>query len=632
MRNPKNRVFSAHWTRLITLTTLVWAATALGGCTDDPETEINQAPVLTLDVGSQESYVIGEVIQIRASADDPDGDPLSFSVDELPERAELQTFPNSAQMTWDPISSDVTEGGVRKIVFVVEDDRGGRSERVVNLTILAGNGTPAFVSPSSKLFDPSGGQALTIDVEVRDDDSSDVELTMPAETAPEGANFEQIEQKTGRFTWTPASDQLDQRVHTVTFVANDHQGDPVTQKVTIILQSSDPDNPGPGDGPTPSPGSTCDEEQLITHAAPSAQRGVEDYELVAYLSEAGTQKYDEGIVFWTTTNPMKYDVDLNSIEMKVDPGRMRAGIPNLLLNEGESETIYYTICAVDSTADVDDDDAFVCAPVSYYYSFNAYSPDSNICFDDAASGESFAEATEVSPVAWENYLTCENASDFHKVSVEAGGLAEIYITYSLTEDPDAQTPHHPMEVTVYDEAQNPQPDLATVSECSGIAYIALEAPESAPQTWYIEVAPDGDDEMPYQMTAFHTEPEEPVDTCEDDDEFGPDNRSPEDAPLIEAGEYNGLVVCGGENEDQADWYTNILGVDDVVYLVLTVEEGADLEDIFLGVYNSSGGLKGVAEQSGNTLELLYEATEEDFYYYIVEAPAETHYSLDVLTE
>lgn len=625
MRSPDQRHLSTHSLRGVWGALILGAAIALTAC-GDTETEVNQAPTLTLDVGAQESYVIGDLIQIRASAEDPDSDPLTFSVQGLPERAELQTFPNSALMSWDPIASDVTGGEGKKLVFVVEDDRGGRSERVVHLNILAGNGTPSFASPSSKLFNPRSGQALTFEVKVRDDDSAQVFLSMPAETAPEGATFEQTDAKVGTFTWTPTVAQISQRVHSATFVAEDNQGAPVKQKVTIILQSSTGGDPGNNDPTSPTPGgSTCDDTQLITHAAPSAQRTVDDYELEAYLSPEGAQKYDQGMLFWSTINPMQYEVDMESIDMKVGAGLMRAGIPNLLLQEGEYEIVYYTICAFDSTADANADDTFVCAPANHYYSFVAHSPDTNYCADDSTSGTSFANAAEVSGTEWVDYLTCAGADDYHKVTVPAGELAEVYMTYSLTGAAGTQTLTHPMDITVYDEDQNPV-ELAEVSECSGIAYMLMQAPPTQASTWYIKVSPSGDSQTPYQLTAFHSEPDiEPPPVCEDDDTFGSTNRSTSDAPFIDDGEYTGLTVCGGESS--ADWYTNILAVGDQLFAELAVEQGADVSDIYFAAYGSTGGLRGVGAVEGDKLILELEATAEDFYYYIVEAPSETRYTL-----
>lgn len=608
---------------------LVCALLAVG-CAD-AQTEVNQAPVLTLDIGTQAEFVVGDLIQIRANADDADGDPLTFSVEGLPERATLQTFPNSALMNWDPIASDVTTSEGRKLVFVVKDTRGGRAERVVNLRILAGNGTPVFESPSSKLFNARSGQTLVFEIKVRDDDSNEVHLSMPADTAPEGATFEQTDQKVGTFSWAPSDAQLAQRVHSATFVAEDNQGAPVQQKVTFILQSAPGDNPGDDPNP-PTPGASCDVEQVITHAAPGAQRTVDDYELEAYLSPAGAQKYDTGFVFWSTVNPMQYEVDMESVEMKVGQGLMRAGIPNLLLAAGESETIYYSICALDSTVDINEEGAFICSPASIYYSFVAYSPDSNFCADDDTSGTTFSSATEVSALYWEDHRTCADAPDFHKVSVSAGELAEVFVAYSLTGSPGSPALTHPMDVAVYDQDMNLIEEAALRTECSGLNYILLEAGASA-TTWYIKVTPRAGAQMPYQITAFHSEEpdeEDPVEpACEDDDTFGAINRSPEEAALVDDGEYTGLTVCGGESA--ADWYTNILGVGDSVYVELEVEQGAQLSDIYFAAYTSSGGLKAVGQPEFGSSIIEFEANVEDLYYYIVEAPSETRYTLFFMT-
>jgi hypothetical protein len=625
MRNPKLRP-GAACERLHRSTTSIPAALILAimllaapltGCGAEQKTE-NQPPTLALDVGAQENYVVGDMVRIRASAEDPDGDALSFEVVGIPTRAELQTFPNSALLSWDPIASDVTADELLRLIFVVEDGRGGRAERVVNLEIAPGNGTPEFLSPSSKLFDPSGGQALEFDVEVRDDDSNQVILTMPTATAPEGAEFEQVGPKSAHFSWTPTAEQLGRRVHSVIFVADDDQGAPVEQEVTIILQNSGGDDPAPAPAPT----STCEADQPIAHAAPGPQRALADYELQAHLSSDAAQKYDTGFVFWSTDDPMNREVEFGSVEMKVDGALMRAAIPNLLLAPGESETIYYTICAMDSTASADDPEGFICAPPAYYYSFVAYSPDSAICADDSNAGANFADAAPVPDDHWGAYLTCPGSSDFHTVTVPAGGLAEIYLLYSRTQNAVQDPMSRNLEVTVYDDAHKER-DLAQFSECEGIAYIALDAPQSTSKTWYIEVGPGDAGGVPYQMGAIISGP-----ACVDDDLFGAQNHDPANAAPISTGTYGDLTLC----PDQPDLYFRAAQADSLILAELIVEEGPAIEDVYLVVYDSQGEYVDEAVVDGNRLTLDFVAPQTDTYLYRVISPAQTRYTLTFVDE
>lgn len=609
------------------------ALSLLVGCGDDGESG-NKPPLLTLDVGATASYTVGEVIQIRASAEDPDGDSLEFSVVDLPERAELHTYSNSALMTWDPIASDVTGEEPLRLVFVVEDGRGGRAERVVNLTISASNAGPVFSTPSSRLFDPAKTQTLKFEVKVRADAAREVGLSMPDEGAPEGAQFEQTGPKTGEFSWTPDADQRERRVHAVSFIADDHENPAVTQKVTIILQRSN-DDPGGGPSPSPSPGDgdLCDADRPITHGSPGPQRTLEDYELRAHLSESAAERYDAGYIFWSTVDPMNYEVEFEAVEMKVGRGLMRGGIPNQLLLGQESQTIYYTICALDTEADLSDEDAFICAPADYYYSFVAYPPDTAQCasdLGDGSAGGSFSGAAQISDLAWETHSSC-GGKTYHQISVPAGELAEVYLLYSFEEVSESGETTNPLKVRVFDGAQTPREVERVELDCEGLIYLEMPGATGSAQDWYIEVESQNGAELPYQITAFTSDdPQDPdpPGSCVDDDLFGDQNRDAESAEELWSDTFEELTVCA----DQSDWYYAWIDQGDSVFLELAVDDGPSLNDIFLSVYNLSGEWVDEALVEGDKLELIFTAPEGSFYYFEVYSAQDAQYQLGFLSE
>lgn len=564
------------------------------------DTAPNEAPTLTLDVGSQETYVVGEdVVQIQATAKDPEGGAVHFEVVNRPARAELQTFSNSALFTWDPITSDVTNGEPLRLIFVAKDDAGKRAERVVNLTILPGNGTPKFLTASSKLYDPNSDHPLEFDVEVRDDDSQQVTLTMPADQAPAGAHFEQSGPKTGTFRWDPSVQQQSQRVHSASFVADDGESDPVELKVTIILQRS-------GGGTTdPDPTQTCDADQAIVHTPLGAQRTLDDYEVVAQFSSSAAAKYDKAYLFWATGDAMNTDVDYESAEMKIDGAELHGGIPNLLLSAGESETVYYSICAMDEDAAEGAEDAFICEPGSYDYSFNAYSPDEASCIDDAGAGADFASATTIPDDLWGTHNTCSGSSDFHKITVAAGETVELYTLFSFGQD---------LDIKVYDDAQK-QRDLVSWSDCYGIAYIPLEAPESGQKTWYVEVS--GDD-TPYQITAYRSQ--SGSNTCGDED-LEPNDTAADATLVFDAHkEISGASIC---TEDDVDIYAFDMLVGDEIQADLTFTHADGDLDASLYAPSQSDNVTmdnfGVADawSTDDNEQLVHTAGESGIYYLLV---------------
>ncbi|QDG51504.1 hypothetical protein FIV42_12335 [Persicimonas caeni] len=561
----------------------------------------NEAPSLTLSVGSEETYVVGEdVVQIQVTAKDPEGGNVSFDVINRPSRAEFQTFASSALFSWDPITSDVTEDEPLRLIFVATDSQGASTERVVNLTIHAGNGTPRFLTASSKLYDPNSNKPLEFEVEVRDDDSRDVDLQMPADKAPAGASFEQTGPKIGTFTWSPSVQQRDKRVHSVTFVADDRQTEPVTLKVSIILQ-----NGGGGGGTTdPDPVGSCEGEQPIAHDPLGAQRTIEDYEVEATFSSTAAAKYDLAYLFWSTDDVMNQEVEWGSTEMKIDGTELRGAIPNLLLPAGESQTVYYSICAMDEDAAEDAEDAFICAPGGSYFTFNAYSPDETACLDDAA-GASFGSATPIPDDVWAEQTVCSGTADFHQFTVEAGEIVDLYVTYSLGQDVD---------VKLYDDAEK-QRDLVEFSECYGVAYIPLEAPESGQKTWFVEVT--GAD-APYQITAWRQQGG--GGTC--GDEANEPNDTAADATLVfdEIALFEGAAIC---TEDDVDIYAfDVLAGDTVDALLEFIHADGDL-DMTLYAPSQSDNVSmdsfGVADawSTNDDEELSHVAQESGIYHLLV---------------
>jgi hypothetical protein len=585
--------------RPICLLLILACAGVFAGCGAD--TAENTPPTLTLNVSTEETYVVGDdVVQIQATARDPDGDRVSFEVVNRPERAELQTFPNSALFTWDPITSDVTDGEPLRLIFVAEDAQGERAEEVVNVTILPGNGKPKFLNASSKLYDPNSDDPLSFEVEVRDDDSRQVVLSMPADQAPAGAQFVQVGDKTGEFTWDPSVEQRRARVHSATFVADDDQNDPVALEVTIILQKGG----GGGGGTTdPNPTQSC-EDSPINHAPLGAQRTIEDYEIEATFSASAAAKYDAAYLYWTTGDVMNADVEFDTADMKVDGTSLRAAIPNLLLPSGSSETLYYSICAIDNEAPDDAEDGFVCVPGGVYYSFHAYSPDETSCVDDSAGG-SFSSATPIPDDVWGTNAVCEGAADFHEFTVEAGEIVDLYVAYSLGQD---------IDIKVYDDAEK-QRDIVELSECYGIAYIPLEAPDAGQMTWYVEVS--GAD-APYQISAFR---EDGGGGGCGDENLEP-NDTADNATLVfeELELFEEVSIC---TEDDIDIYAfDMLVGDQVDVLLEFIHADGDLDASLYAPSQSDEDLMdvyGVAEawSTDDDEELTHVAAESGIYYLLV---------------
>lgn len=447
---------------------------------------------MTLSVGSQETYVVGEdIVQISVTAKDPLGGALTFEVLNRPERAQFQTFKNSALFTWDPIPSDVTNNTPLSLIFAVTSSRGVRTERVVNLTIRPGNGQPRFLNSASELYDPQSGQPLVLDVQVRDDDSLRVQLTMPPHLAPQGATFVQTGDKTGTFRWLPTPEQAAQRVHAATFLADDGQNAPVEQRLSIVIRQLDTsggiNSPG-GQGTATS----CAAESLIQHPPLGPQRAVGDYPVEARLSAEAAQKYTSMYVYWTLGDALnKRDERYEGREMLRAGDVWQASITNPGLPAGQSADVFYTICAFDDNAGADDPNAYVCIPTSTTYSFVAYAPDEGSCQDDAQPIDNpTTGAGRISRDAWTYHRLCQGRSDYHRIEVQGGESLDLFVLYSL----QGERPR----VELLDVSLAPLP-IERVG-CTGIDIASVQNPAgSAPKTVYVKIT--GHD-LPYQITAY----------------------------------------------------------------------------------------------------------------------------------
>lgn len=575
----------------------------VASCGPGPQNRDNGAPELTLDVGSEVEYVAGEdVVQIRASATDPDGDALEFRLEDKPERATFQTFEQEALFTWRPIPSDVTDGEPLPLTFVVEDTQGAVAEEVVRLRIRAGNGLPQFQNSSSKLYDVTSNRPLSFPVEVRDDDSERVEIRMPSDSAPKGATFEQTDPKRGTFEWDPSPKQKNTRVHSVTFVADDMENDPVEQNVTIIFKNGD----GEDGGGIPAPGDSCEDDRPIAFEPLPAQHTLEDYPIEATFSQSAAQTYDVASVLWTTEDPLNDpDIDFNAKELETDGTAISGSIPNLALSSGESETVFYAVCALDRDAPEDSEEKVVCSPDQLFHSFLAYSPDDETCIDDGKSIGSQESAAPFSDSDWRHYRSCSDTTDVHTFEVAPEEQVTAFVAF-----PFGQT----LNLNVVDDTGQTRNDALEFSDCLGVAAVTIERDATeAERTYYIEVT--GSD-IPYQ-TRLSREGQSGG-TCSPDD-LEPNDSVGEATELTDNPNFDSLSICDRKDVDvfAADLlYGDVFGAD----LQFTHADGNLDATLFAPSESDSVGpeTEGVAKSwSSDDGEQIARTVEESGTYHFV---------------
>lgn len=504
----------------------------LAACGPGTSNAGNKAPEITLDVGSEAEYQVGDVVQIRVTATDPDGDSLSFDVANRPPRAEFTSFQQEALFDWNP-NNDATMESPWRLTFIVEDEHGKRAEKVVVVTINPGNGVPEFRLSGSKLYDVNSNDPLSFEVEVRDDDSTQVMLSMPPTSAPEGASFQVTGDKTGEFQWDPSPDQEEKRVHSVVFVADDGDNEAVRKKVNIVFKNRD-DDPDPNKNP-----GECNETLPIEFSPLPAQHTLDDYAIEAqFASQSMAEKYDIASVLWTTKDALNdLSIDYNAAQLRIDGKKMTGDIPNLQLNAGESKEVYYSVCALDNEADQNADDKLVCSPdLSFmFHSFIAYSPDDDECIDDQKAIGSKSVATKVSADKWNRFRACKGKADYHEFEVGSEETVDVLMMYSKGQNIDFE---------VIDESGNTVKKAVAKSNCRGLANIHIEHTGSDTKaTYYVKVT--GSD-LPYQTKAFRMGGSSGM--CTEDAEE-PNDSVDKATLVVEDKTYKDMSICKKDDQD-----------------------------------------------------------------------------------
>lgn len=184
---------------------------------------VNQPPVLE-DIGNM---LIGEgrLLNFAVTADDPDGDELSWSVTGLPVGA---TF-NKLVFNWIP---DYEQEGEYVVTFDVTDSEFIDSREVV-ISVTNTNRPPVFYVIRPEPVNEN--EELVFTVAATDPDGDPV--TYAADNLPEGATF--IDRT---FSWTPNYDQ--QGEHAVRFIASDSQASN-SEDIDIVIISVINDNRPP---------------------------------------------------------------------------------------------------------------------------------------------------------------------------------------------------------------------------------------------------------------------------------------------------------------------------------------------------------------------------------------------------
>ncbi|NTV46131.1 MAG: tandem-95 repeat protein, partial [Chlorobiales bacterium] len=185
----------------------------------------NRQPVLT--VPASVKGVETEEIKFKVQASDPDkedADKIRVTTSELPQGAKYE----GGEFSWKPTFE---QAGSYTVTYKVEDAGGLSDTKTLTITVTNKNRAPKLSIDSSPSIKVNATETVSFSASASDEDSEDAgKLTFSADKMPQGAS---MDSKSGKFTWTPTSEQTG--TEKITIKVSDNSGAVDSQTVTIVV-------------------------------------------------------------------------------------------------------------------------------------------------------------------------------------------------------------------------------------------------------------------------------------------------------------------------------------------------------------------------------------------------------------
>ncbi len=208
-----------------------------GGC------DRNYAP----DIRPIDNMIVaeGQSMTFTMRASDANGDAITFSLENAPIGVWLQDHGDgTATFSWTPYFE---QAGNYDIMVVASDGELSDKE-IVTMTVLNVNRAPIMkdIEPQTMLL----GTEKIITFQASEPDGE--KLTFTSSSLPAGATFQDNNDGTATFDWTPTVEQLGE--HQVTVSASDGQlSDSITVSITVVRTAAGQGNESPPGAADPNP-------------------------------------------------------------------------------------------------------------------------------------------------------------------------------------------------------------------------------------------------------------------------------------------------------------------------------------------------------------------------------------------
>lgn len=190
----------------------------------------NNDPVLN-SIANQ-AVIAGQMLVFDVGAMDIDGDPLNYSVENLPSFGLLTNNTNgTATLAFQPNTNDT---GAYSIIVTVTDGKGGSDSQVVQITVVSPNGAPTA----------NAGADQTV-VDGDDNGNEDVTLNGSASTDADGSIASYVWSENGTEIATGVNPSVSFLVgaHTVVLTVTDNDG--ATDSDELVVTVNSPENASP---------------------------------------------------------------------------------------------------------------------------------------------------------------------------------------------------------------------------------------------------------------------------------------------------------------------------------------------------------------------------------------------------